>query len=172
MLWIMDIWLCRWCWCMTRITPWSSTLRVIIVYPFFYHWSWYNAKDLFFSIVEAAVHTWQDVIQCLLASIHKEPNVLAFEFLMLSNISKLLCEQLLIILRVQFEPDMSLHEVMPPIFCLQTFLVCQSILYLQHQNVFEASKPISACCFWQSMVIESLNKNSVCLSYRFLLNKL
>ena len=40
------------------------------------------------------------------------------------------------ILQVQLIPDMSFHEVMPPILRLQTFLVHQSILYLQHQNHF------------------------------------
>ena len=31
-----------------------------------------------FSVVEAAVHTWQDTIQCLLASTYTVPNVFAF----------------------------------------------------------------------------------------------
>ena len=31
----MDILLCRLCCCMARLTPWASTLRVIVVYPLF-----------------------------------------------------------------------------------------------------------------------------------------
>ena len=101
----------------------------------FHHWSWYDAKDFSFSVIEAAVHTWQDAIRHLSASTCTAPNVLTFElFLMLSSILKLLCHHLLMILQVQLVPDMSLHEVMPPILHLQTFLVCQSVLYIQHQN--------------------------------------
>ena len=37
--------------------------------------------------------------------------------------------------------------------------------------IFKESEPISACCFRQSMVAASHNKNSVRFSHRFLLNK-
>ena len=47
------------------------------------------------------------------------PNVLAFEsFLILLFVSKLLCDQLLVILQVQVTPDMILQELWPPILRL------------------------------------------------------
>ena len=55
-------------------------------------------------------------------------------FWIISNVLKLLCNQLIMILQVQLVLDMSLHEVMPLIFRILTFLVHQSVLYLQHQN--------------------------------------
>ena len=50
------------------------------------------------------------------------------------NVSKLLCDQLLMILQVKLASDMSLHQVMPAILRLQTLSVRQSVLYLHHQN--------------------------------------
>ena len=91
----------------------SNSYRIVST---FYHQSRYDAKNLSFSAVEAAVLMWQNAVWSLLALTHTAPNVLAFEsFLMLSNVSKLLCNQLLMILQVQLTPDMSIHEVMLPL---------------------------------------------------------
>ena len=140
----------------------------------FHRWLWYNAKNtkLSFSAIEVAVPTWQDAIQCPLALTRTAPNVLAFEsFLMLSNISELLCEQLLMILQVQLAPDMSLHEVMPPIVIFKLFWCTRAFFIFNIKIItLEASKLISSYCFQQSMITVSLNKNSVRFSYRFLLN--
>ena len=51
-------------------------------------------------------------IRYFLALTRTAPNFHVFEsFLMLSNVSKLLCDQLLMILLVQLVSDMSLHQV-------------------------------------------------------------
>jgi len=122
----VDVWL---------FIPRSSTLRVIVVYPLFI--ANHDAKNLSFSAVEADVHTCKDAVRCFSASTRMASNVFASEsFLILSNVSKLLCDQLLIILQVQLASDMSIHEVMPPILCLQSFSVHQSVLYLRHKNLY------------------------------------
>ena len=64
----MDIWLCCWCWYMAGLTSQSSMLRVNHSVSTFHHQSLYDAKDLSFSAVEAAVHSWQDAVWCLSAS--------------------------------------------------------------------------------------------------------
>jgi len=68
----------------------------------FHRQSRYDAKTLSFSAVEAAFtheKTPFDVFKLLLT--HMVHNVLAFEsFIMLSHVSKLLCDQLLMILQV------------------------------------------------------------------------
>ena len=91
---------------------------VILVYLFFI--AVHDTKQKhFFSVVEAAVHMWHDAVQRFSTSTRTAPNVLAFEsFLMLPNVSKLLFDQHLVILLAQIAPDMSLHEVMPPIIRL------------------------------------------------------
>jgi len=94
-------------------------------------------------------------------------NILAFEsFLILSNVSKLLCDQPLMILQVQLMSDVSLHKVSLQFF---KFFQCTRAFFIFDIKIiiFEASKPISACCFRQSMVAVSLNKNPMCFSCRF-----
>ena len=118
MLWTMDIQLCGQYWCM-MLTARSSKLRVIKVYPLFI------ASYDMMSAVEPTVHTWQDTVWHLLVS---APNVLAFElFVMLSNVSKQLWNQLQKILQVQLVHNMSLHEIISPNLHLQFFLVYQNI---------------------------------------------
>ena len=114
--------LCHQNWCMTRLTQQSSTHRVIIAYPPFFAGYDMMQENISFSAIEAAVYSWQDAVGCLFTSTYMAPNFFGFEsFLILSNITKLLCDQLLMILQVQIAPDLSLHEVMPRILCLQTF---------------------------------------------------
>ena len=73
----------------------------------FHHRLRYYTKKLSFSAVETGVHTWQDAARRLLTSTRTPSNVLAIEsFLMLSNVSKLLCNQFLMILQVQ----LAFHE--------------------------------------------------------------
>ena len=123
-------------------SAWSPMLMHGRSYPtIFYTWGYRSvftfhrrsqcyAKDLSFS---AVVHTWQDAVQHLSASTRTLPNLLASEsVLTFSNASKLLCDQLLMILQVQLAPDMILQEVIPPTHCPQTFSVRQRIPYLQH----------------------------------------
>ena len=100
-LWTMGICLCHWCWWMIRLTPCSSMLRIIVMYLLFIAGHDAVQKNFSFSVVEAAVPTWQDAIWHFSASTCTALIVLAFEsFLMLSNTSKLLCDQLLMILQV------------------------------------------------------------------------
>ena len=119
------------------VDAWSgwSTLRIIVVYALFITSHGMMQKKLSFATAETAVHTWQNIIRRLLASTRTASNILTFKsFLKLSNVPKLLYDQLLMILLVQLAPDMSLHEVMPLILRLQTFSVRQRVIYLQHQN--------------------------------------
>ena len=55
---------------------------------------------------------------------------------MISNVLKVLCDQLLMILQVQLEPDMSLHDVIPPIPLFLISFVRLSVLYLKHQYYY------------------------------------
>ena len=129
----MGSWRCRRCWCMVGLISQSSMLRVIIVYPLFIAglYTMQKKKKLSFSPFEATAHSWQYAVWRLSASTYRTPDVNTFgSFLMRSKVSKLSCNQLLMILQVQLAPDTSLHEVIPPILHLQTFSVCQSVLYL------------------------------------------
>ena len=60
---------------------------------------------------------WPSVVMLknyVFASTHMAPKFPDFEsFLMLSNVSKLVCDQLLTILQVQLVHDVSLHQVVP-----------------------------------------------------------
>ena len=124
----VDIPLCRWCWCINELIPRSSILKIIVVYSLFITSHDTMQKKLSFFAFDAAV---------LMFPSRTAPNFLAFEsFLMFSNVLKLLCDQLRLIL---LTPNMSLHEIMPPVLRLQTFSVRQSVLYLQHQNHYFSS---------------------------------
>ena len=109
---------------MAKLTPRSSTLQIIVVHPFFITGHATMQKKLSFSAVEAAFLTWQDAVGRHSALTRTAPNGLALESLViLLNFPKLLCDQLLMILQVQLAPVMSVHEVMSPIFRLETFPV-------------------------------------------------
>lgn len=66
-------------------------------------------------------------------------------------------------LPVQFASYMSLHEVISPTSNAFKLFRCVRAFFASNIkiNMSEASKPISACCFWQSIVAVSLNKDSV-----------
>ncbi|KAG5318678.1 MTND dioxygenase, partial [Pseudoatta argentina] len=67
---------------------------------------------LFFSAVEAVVHTCQNVVRRLSASIHTAPNVLASgSFLTLLNVLKQLTHQRVIFFKVLIASEMGLHRV-------------------------------------------------------------
>ena len=139
----------------------------------FHRQSRYGAKNLLFSAVEAVVYTWQNAVRRLSASIHTAPNVLASEwFLTLLNVLKQLIHQLVMFFQVLLAPEICLHRVFPPILCIQIFWCARTFFIIKFKIiVFEASKPFSACRIRQSIVTISLNKNSMCFSCRFVLNK-
>ena len=139
----------------------------------FHHLYRYDTQNLSFSTFKAAIHTWQNTVSLFLASTWTVLNVRAFEsFLMLSNVSKLLCDQILMIMQVQLTPDMSIHEAKFPDLCPRTFGGHQAFFIFNITIIiFEESKPISACCFWHSIGTVSFNIQHVCFSCIFLLNK-
>ena len=94
-------------------------------------------KNLSFPLVEAAVHTWQDTIWRLSASTRMAPNFLAFEpFLMPSDVSKLLCDQLLIIQQVLLVRNTSLCEVIRPVFRSNFYSVPENSLSSSSKSLF------------------------------------
>jgi len=85
---------CR-CWSMTR-SPSFLLLWIIVVNSIFIT-SDYDAKNSFVYVWQAAFHMWKIGVQRFSASVHMEPNSLAFEpFSMISNDMKLFVESLLI----------------------------------------------------------------------------
>jgi len=82
-----------------RAYPTLSTLKVIIVYSLFIASHDRMKKSFPFLLLKQHV---KDAVRRLWASTRTTPNVLAFEsFLILSNVSKLLCDQFLMIPQVQ-----------------------------------------------------------------------
>ena len=135
----------------------------------FHRRSPYGAKNLSFSAVEA-VHTWQNAVRRLSASIHTTHNVLASgSFVTLLNVLKQLTHQLVMFFQVLLASEIGLHRV----FLALKFFRCARMFFIIKFkiNIFEASKPVSACRIRQSMVTISLNKNSMYFSCRFVLNK-
>ena len=138
-----------------------STLRVIVVYQIFIAVDDTMQKNFPFLPLKKTRHRSTSLAA---------PNVLTFgSFLMLSNVLKLLSDQDLMILQDQLVPYMN--------ECLQFFVfklfggATSFFIFNIKIIIFEASKPIFACWFWWSIVAESLTKNSLCFSSRFLLNK-
>ena len=70
----------------------------------------YGAKNLFFSAVEAVVHTLQNAIRRFSASIHTAPNVLASgSLLTLFNVLKQLTHQPVMFFPVLLASEIGLH---------------------------------------------------------------
>ena len=99
------------------------TLKAIVVYPLFIASLDTMQKNFSFSGVKVTIYKS--------LSFNSYDTQCPF-FWMVSNVSKPLCDQLLMIRQVQLTPDMSLHKLKFPILRLQTFSVYQRILYLQH----------------------------------------
>ena len=92
-----------------------------------------------FSGVPAAFRTCKTTFQRLSASVHVEPNFLAFQYIrLLLNVLKWLLEWLPKILRALLVFGNNLHRVMLPVLHLQTFLAAQDVLRLKvTQFLFE-----------------------------------
>ena len=82
-----------------------------------------------FSAVEAVVHTLQNAVRRVSASIHTVPNVLGSGSFL--NVLKQLTHQLVMFFQVLPASEIGLLRVFPPNLCLQIFSVRQNVLYPQ-----------------------------------------
>ena len=145
--------------------------------PTFHRQSRYGAKNLFFSAVEAVVHTWQNAWR----SWTWRSTSLCFDsygtqcpcFWIIPNTFKRFDSLTCIIWPSSASAwDQSSSSNSSNSLSSHFFGAPESSLTSRTKIItFEASKPFSACCIRQSIVTISINKESMCFSCRFLWNK-
>ena len=165
----MNIQLCRRRWCIAGLTIRSSTLGVIAVYLLFIAGHDTMQKENFAFLPLKLLLTYDKIpFDVFRLQLVRQPMTLLW-----NNSKSFQTFQFLMILQVQFLPNIRLHETMSPIIVFK-ILRCASAFFAFNIKIiiFQESKPIPACCFWQSLVTVSLNENSVYFSCRFLLNKI
>ena len=157
-LWNMNIRLCRWCWCMTGLTPRSSALTVKVVHPLFTAGHKTMPKKLSFSTCFNSYST-----QCL-----------CFKSFLIhfKNVSKLLCDQLLNHSASSACAWHGFSWINASNSSSSNFLHALELsLCSTSMSLFLKRRNISARCFRLSVGAVSLKKNSVSFDNRFLLNK-
>ena len=133
----INIRLCRRCWSMVELTPRSSTFKVIVVYPLFV--AGHDTKKTFhFGRRRSCSHLTRSRSTCLGFNSYGTQCPCFKSFVMLSNVYKVLCDQLLIILQFRPAPDTSLHKIILH-FIVLNFFCALECLYIQHENN----------CFWR-----------------------